>query len=212
MRKILLSGAAVCAALSMAAPALAADVITNGGFTTDTVSWTITGDISPGNCSWTSTGGIPGATGNAAQASAGGPADCYLYQQVALAAGTTNLLTVDFGTATIPGDAAHLSTIEIRSSTGVLLQTLYTRDGSQGSEPMAPRGPYNLDAYAGQTIRVAFRTVHTGGPIAQQIDNVVLDSTPLATIPTLSEWAMIILATMIAGMGAVLVGRRRRLA
>lgn len=212
MKNLLFACAAICATIAMPVAARAADVITNGGFTTNTAGWTITGALAPGNCTWTSTPGIPGATGNAAQASAGGPADCYLYQQVTLAPATTNNLTVSFGTSFIPGGANHISTIEIRSSTGTLLQTLYTRDGTQGPEAMSARGPYNLNAYAGQTIRVAFRTVHNAGAVGQQIDNVVLDSVNAATIPTMSEWAMIGLATAIAGMGALLLGRRRRFA
>ena len=103
--------------------------------------------------------------------------------------------------------------IEIRDTANVVLQTRYLRAGPQGVDPAATRGPYNLNAYAGQTIRVFIRTSHATGTATIGVDDVVLDSTaagPLP-VPTLSEWAMILLGLTLAG-GAALTIQRRRLA
>lgn len=200
-------GAAVLIAVPQAAGA--ADIITNGSFNSDLTGWTLDGG---GNCSYVwSNAAVAGVTGGHAQSSASGPATCGLYQTVTLPAGSSNL-TVSLGTSSSGNDAPDRSSLQIRSTANAVLATLYSRTGDQAVDNVQTRGPYDLSAYAGQTVRVYFETVHNSGPYVQRIDNVVLDAgAGPAAVPTMSEWAMILLGAILAG-GAALWIQRRRLA
>ena len=201
-----------CALGLFAAPveAAAADLITNGSFNANINGWTVVDIDSSGNCNWDWYGGpLAGTTGGHAGVLSGAQR-CGFYQDVTIPAGTVNTLTVSMGSIDNAANAADQGALQIRNTSNVVLQTLYGH-GSQGtSDPVAARGPYNLNAYVGQTVRVFFLTTHVNDAYQMRVDSVVLDSAPPASpVPTLSEWAMILLATLLAGGAAVLVQRRQ---
>lgn len=198
-------GAAVLVAVPQTASA--ADIITNGSFNTDLSGWTAEGGS---RCSYTwSNTAQAGVTGGYAQSGASGPSTCGLYQTVTLPAGSSTL-TVSLGTGTSGNGTSDRSSLQIRSSANAVLATLYSRTGDQAVDNVQTRGPYDLSAYAGQTVRVYFETVHDSGPYIQRIDNVVLDAGAApAAIPTMSEWAMILLGVILVGGAALWIQRRR---
>ena len=216
MSKLIRNAAGLICALGLSilpSQALAADVISNGAFNTDLTGWTTVGIVNGGSCSFVQLSAAqPGLTGGYAAATAGGSSQCGFYQQVTLPAATTNRLTVTLGSVGNAPNSTDIGTLEIRDTSNVVLQTLYSHSGNLGAtDPILSRGPYNLDAYAGQTIRVFFFAGHTGGVYQQRIDNVVLDSVaagPLP-VPTLSEWAMIVFGALLAGGAAFCLQRRR---
>lgn len=205
----------VCALGLSLAPlrATAANLIVNGTFDAGVSSWTpirFLGDA----CSygWSSLVKTGMTDGHAYAYNMGSyPQRCGFYQEVTIPANTINRLTVSLGSDFNGAGSANIGRLEIRDTSNEVLQTLYSHDGSQGgSDPVSVRGPYNLDAYAGQTIRVFFFTRHGPGGYAHRIDNVVLDSQPVPPIPTMSEWAMILLGTILVGGSALYLQRRRR--
>ncbi|MBB5744454.1 IPTL-CTERM sorting domain-containing protein [Brevundimonas variabilis] len=197
-------GAAALIAFPQAANA--ADIITNGSFNTDLTGWTLDAGA---NCTYSwSSDVVPGVTGGHARSSAFGPSTCGLYQTVTLPAGP-GALTLSLGTSSSGGGPLDRSSLQIRSTANAVLTTLYTRTGDQPVDSVQTRGPYDLSAYAGQTVRVYFETVHDSGPYIQRIDNVVLDAGAPAPIPTLSEWAMILFGTILAGGAALYIQRRQ---
>ncbi|MFC5344129.1 IPTL-CTERM sorting domain-containing protein [Brevundimonas staleyi] len=194
------------------ARAAASDLIVNGSFDTDIAGWTAVNTIDCGYA-WLDTP-EPGLTGGYVAAASGLISDtCGFYQDVTLPAGTTNTLTVTLGTTSNFTSAQDVGRLQIRDTSNVVLETLYTHNGSiSRPDPIVSRGPYNLDAYAGQTIRIYFEAAHIIDLYNQRIDNVVLNSSPApAPVPTLSEWAMILMGLTLAG-GAVVMIQRRRMA
>lgn len=211
-----IKGLAVAAGLAMAvagAPgaAMAADVIVNGGFDTDLSGWTFVGLVSGTDCSFSrTTAALAGMTGGYVLADAIGGSQCGFYQDVTLAPGTTNTLTVDMGSTGSGTAPSDIHALEIRDTSNALLQSLYTRVGTDPAESITSRGPFNLDAYAGQTIRIFFYVRHQSAPYNSVFDNVVLDSAPGASpVPTLGEWAMTALGLILACAGGAIVTRRR---
>ena len=132
-----------------------AQLITNSGFETGTTPWILSGAVR-------STGAYPhsgtaysilGGVDNAAHSE---------YQQITIPTGTApNLMfwlniTSTETTTTIQYDKVF---IEVRNTSGTLLTTLATFSNlNKGTAGVyIQRGPYNLAAYAGQTVRVQFR-------------------------------------------------------
>lgn len=191
------------------ARAAAADLIKNGSLDTNMANWTWE-LVSGSGCDYYWYAGQIEMAGDSPV-----PSKCGVYQDVALPAGTTNSLTVRTGTVDGTAGAAGFGQLEIRNpATNAVLQILYTHDGAiVAHDPVATRGPFDLSAYAGQTVRVYFWGSQGGGGnlYTQRIDDVVLLSTPVAAVPTLTEWAMILFGLSLAG-GAALAIQRRRLA
>ena len=132
-----------------------AQLITNGGFETGVAPWIQSGAVR-------STGSFPhsgvaysilGGVNNAAHTE---------YQQITIPTGTSpnltfwmNITTAET-TTTTQYDRVF---IEVRNTSGTLLSTLATFSNlnSQTAGAYTLRGPYNLAAFAGQTVRIQFR-------------------------------------------------------
>jgi subtilisin family serine protease len=85
-----------------------------------------------------------------------------LFQQVTIPAGRTPQLTFQLNVTSEegPGVAYDFLNVEVRNTSGSLLATLATFSNlHEVATPgaYAPRGPYSLAAFAGQTVRVQFR-------------------------------------------------------
>jgi Zn-dependent metalloprotease len=84
-----------------------------------------------------------------------------LYQQVTIPSGGANLnFWLNISTSEAAGAAVFDRLfIEVRSTTGTLLGTLttFSNQNSQTAGAYTLRGPFNLNAWAGQTVRIQFR-------------------------------------------------------
>lgn len=132
-----------------------AQLITNQGFETGTTPWTISGQVTR------STGVYPHSGTaymiiNGVNSSSG-----TLYQTVTIPSGCSPSLNfwLNITTSEAPGTIYDRLYIEVRSTSGTLLGTLTTfantNSGTAGVYVL--RGPYNLGAWAGQTVRIQFR-------------------------------------------------------
>lgn len=208
-RAILAAATLAIAAVAAPATASAADLIVNGSFSSDLSGWTKVGPLA---CTYDfSTTPAPGMTGGYASSNAGSGSTCELYQTVSIPAGTTNSLTLKIGVTGSGPAIGDMGSLEIRDAAGALLQTLYSHNGTQGLTAAAPIGPFDLSAYAGQTIRIQFSSTHSSAPYVHVIDDVILNSTVAApaAVPTMSEWAMILLGVLLVGGAALTIQRRR---
>ena len=99
------------------------------------------------------------------------------------------------------------------TNTGVL-RPIFSTDGvTTGSVAQADTPPVDLTALAGQTVRVRFMTSRSNGVMAQiLVDNARLMHAPVAgtSVPTLSEWGLMILSGLMA-LGVLAVMRRRQI-
>lgn len=222
--KLRIAAAALLAASLAAGPAFAANIISNGSFESGMTGWTPAG----GACVWLdrTVGQSSGGSGNFTapaptqgssllMSDATAPGVCTFHQDVALPAG--NIVTVsadaganfqDFG----GGGAGCDVTFAVTTTGGAPIATVYNAP-SGAVQALAPRGPVNITASAGTTVRIiATTTSCAGGPAGIVLDNVVVDAAPAATIPTMGEWAMIGLGALLAGLGGLFATRRRYLA
>lgn len=131
------------------------ELITNPGFETGTTPWVISGQVTR------STGAYPhGGTGymiiNGVNSSSG-----TLYQTVTIPSGGANLnFWLNITTSEAAGAAIYDRLfIEVRNTSGTLLATLttFSNQNSGTAGVYVLRGPYNLNAFAGQTVRIQFR-------------------------------------------------------
>ncbi len=101
-----------------------------------------------------------------------------LYQTIAIPSGTAPNLTfwLNITTSRAPGAAVFDRLfIEVRSTSGTLLATLATFGNQNGTVAgvYVLRGPYNLSAFAGQTVRIQFRaTEDVSLPTSFRVDDV----------------------------------------
>lgn len=213
----------VLAGLFLAAGSAAAqtELVTNGSFESnldsfnDVPGWT--GD--PGPCGYTARiGGAdfrPAATAGAQVlelATGSSTITCTVYQDIAIPAGATGDLTYAIG---VNATAASASTLkfEIVPTVGPLV-TVYSWMGTSPAETLAARTPVSIAPYAGQTIRLRVTHDHVSQYFNSFLDDVsvrVTVAAPPAPVPTLGEWAMILLGFVLAA-GAALYLQRRRLA
>lgn len=77
--------------------------------------------------------------------------------------------------------------------------------GDAGSSDVSTT--YSVNVPNGQTLVVVVHEVNPGGGVGQTYTLTV--STPPAPVPTLSEWAMILMGLTLAGGAVVLIQRRR---
>jgi hypothetical protein len=207
-----------------AGSAAAQNLVTNGSFEAGFASWTL--GVDP-NCTFeTLAAGVPTAGFGAfvtpapaqgalvAMTDANNVAVCEVFQDVALPAGASYTLTLaagyNFADATGLGTVGCSVSVDVTTTGGVPIANVYTMGGAV-DDPMAARAPVNLSAQAGTTVRIiATATSCVGGPVGMELDNVVLLAGPAGAvaIPTLGEWALILLALTMAGLAAT--GLRRK--
>ncbi len=147
------------------------NIIVNPGFETGTTPWVISGQVTRstgsfphGGVAYMILGGVNSTTGT-------------LYQQVAVPAGGGNLnFWLNITTSEAAGAAVFDRLfIEVRSTSGTLLATLatFSNQNSGTAGVYVLRGPYNLAAFAGQTVRIQFRgTNDVTLPTSFRVDDV----------------------------------------
>jgi Zn-dependent metalloprotease len=148
------------------------ELLTNNGFETGTPPWVISGQTVR------STGTFPhGGTAYMILGTVNSTTDT-LYQQVTIPSGTAPNLNFWLNITT--NEAAGASVfdrlfIEVRSTTGTLLATLatFSNQNSGTAGVYVLRGPYNLSSFAGQTVRIQFRsTTDVTLPTSFRVDDV----------------------------------------
>ncbi|HYO99383.1 MAG TPA: hypothetical protein VER76_04290, partial [Pyrinomonadaceae bacterium] len=147
------------------------ELITNGGFETGTTPWVISGQTVR------STGAYPHGGVAYMILGAVNSSTSTLYQQVTIPGGGANL---NFWLNITTGEAAGAAVydrlfIEVRNTSGTLLGTLGTlsnqNSGTAGVYVL--RGPYNLNTWAGQTVRIQFRSTQDSSlPTSFRVDDV----------------------------------------
>jgi hypothetical protein len=146
-------------------------LIVNPGFETGTTPWVVSGQVTRSTGSFPH-GGVAYMIINGVDSTSG-----TLYQQVSVPSGGASL---NFWLNITTSEAAGASIfdrlfIEVRSTTGTLLGTLATfsnqNSGTAGAYVL--RGPYSLNTWAGQTVRIQFRgTNDVTLPTSFRIDDV----------------------------------------
>jgi Zn-dependent metalloprotease len=147
-------------------------LITNGDFESGTTPWVISGQVTRstgayphGGVAYMIVGGVNSTTGT-------------LYEQITIPAGASPNLTFWLNITT--GEAAGASVfdrlfIEVRNTSGTLLGTLatFSNQNSGTAGVYVQRGAYNLGAYAGQTVRIQFRSTQDSTlPTSFRLDDV----------------------------------------
>jgi hypothetical protein len=147
-------------------------LITNGGFETGTPPWIISGQVVR------STGSFPHSGVAYMILGAVNSTTGTLYQTVTIPSATSPNLNFWLNVTSSEATGAPVFDrlfIEIRSTSGTLLATLATfsnqNKGTAGVYVL--RGPYNLSAFAGQTVRIQFRaTEDVTLPTSFRVDDV----------------------------------------
>lgn len=147
------------------------ELLVNPGFETGTTPWVISGQTVR------STGVYPhGGIAYMILGTVNSTTDT-LYQQVTIPAGGANL---NFWLNITTSEAVGASVfdrlfIEVRNTSGTLLATLatFSNQNSGTAGVYVLRGPYNLGAFAGQTVRIQFRsTTDITLPTSFRVDDV----------------------------------------
>ncbi|HEV2801443.1 MAG TPA: M36 family metallopeptidase [Pyrinomonadaceae bacterium] len=147
-------------------------LITDGGFESNSTAWLISGQVSR------STGAYPHS--GVAYMILGGvnSTSGTLYQTVTIPSGSSPNLNFWLNVSTQEAAGAIVYDrlfIEVRNTSGTLLATLATFSNQQGGSAgvYVLRGNYNLGAYAGQTVRIQFRTTQDSSlPTTFRVDDV----------------------------------------
>jgi Zn-dependent metalloprotease len=147
--------------------------IANAGFETATAPWVVSGQVTRSTGTFPHSGvaymiinGVNSSTGT-------------LYQTVTVPSGCSNLsFWLNISTSEAAGDPVFDRLfIEVRSTTGTLLSTVttFSNQNSGTAGVYVLRGPFNLSAFAGQTVRIQFRgTNDITLPTSFRIDDVSL--------------------------------------
>jgi Zn-dependent metalloprotease len=132
------------------------ELLVNPGFETGTTPWVISGQTVR------STGAFPHSGTAYMILGAVNSSTSTLYQTVTIPSGGANL---NFWLNVTTGEAAGAAVfdrlfIEVRNTSGTLLATLatFSNQDSGTAGVYVLRGPYNLGAFAGQTVRIQFRS------------------------------------------------------
>jgi hypothetical protein len=148
-----------------------ANLIVNPGFETGTTPWVITGQTVR------STGTFPHSGVAYMIVGPVNSSTSTLYQTVTIPSGGANLnFWLNITTSEAAGAAIFDRLfIEVRSTSGTLLATLttFSNQNSGTAGVYVLRGPYNLGAFAGQTVRIQFRaTEDVSLPTSFRVDDV----------------------------------------
>lgn len=208
-----------------------ANLVTNGSFETGLTGWTASGacvwqSLTAGSSTTPGSFSAPAATdgthvlmSDTTQSDTG---PCTLYQDVAIPAGGNSSLTLAAGYnvwnyGEFGADASCSVAVEVTTPAGAPIATVFSASAGN-TAALAPRPALNLSAQNGSTVRIIVKANSCNGAsfgsssvVGAVLDNVVLDHTgpaALTAVPTLSEWGLILLAFMIAGV-AVPATRRR---
>jgi extracellular elastinolytic metalloproteinase len=132
------------------------NVIVNPGFETGTTPWVISGSTVR------STGAFPHSGTAYMILGVNNSSTSTLYQTVTVPSGGNLNFWLNITTSEAPGTIFDRLFIEVRSTSGTLLATLATfsntNSGTAGVYVL--RGPYSLNAFAGQTVRIQFRATN----------------------------------------------------
>ncbi len=148
------------------------NLIVNPGFESGTTPWIVSGQVTRSTGAYPHSG-IAYMIINGVNSSSG-----TLYQTVTVPSGGGNLdFWLNITTSEAPGTIYDQLFIEIRSTSGTLLATLATfsnvNSGTAGVYVL--RGPYSLNAFAGQTVRIQFRgTNDITLPTSFRVDDVTV--------------------------------------
>ncbi|HEX5707704.1 MAG TPA: M36 family metallopeptidase [Pyrinomonadaceae bacterium] len=131
------------------------NIIVNPGFESGTTPWVVSGQITRSTGTFPH-GGVAYMIINGVNSTSG-----TLYQTVTIPSGGASL---NFWLNITTSEAAGASVfdrlfIEVRSTSGTLLATLatFSNQNSGTAGVYVLRGPYNLNSFAGQTVRIQFR-------------------------------------------------------
>jgi Zn-dependent metalloprotease len=147
------------------------ELIVNPSFETGTSPWVVSGQVTYSTGSFPHSG-VAYMILNAVNSSSG-----QFYQTVTIPSGGANLnFWLNITTGEAAGDPVFDRLfIEVRNTSGTLLGTLatFSNQNSGTAGVYVLRGPYNLSAWAGQTVRVQFRgTNDITLPTSFRIDDV----------------------------------------
>jgi hypothetical protein len=134
------------------------NLLVNPGFESGTTPWIVSGQVTRSTGSFPHSGlaymiltGVNSTSGT-------------LYQTVTIPAGGANLnFWLNITTSEAPGASIFdRCFIEVRNTSGTLLATLatFSNQNSGTAGVYILRGPYNLNAFAGQTVRIQFRATN----------------------------------------------------
>ncbi|HVG31001.1 MAG TPA: M36 family metallopeptidase [Pyrinomonadaceae bacterium] len=148
------------------------ELITNGGFESGTPPWTATGQVT------LSAGAFPHTGTQYMILGAANSGTGTLFQQVTIPAGTSPNLTFWLNITTSEAAGASVFDrlfVEVRNTSGTLLATLatFSNQNSGTSGVYVQRGAFNLGGFAGQTVRIQFRsTTDVTLPTSFRVDDV----------------------------------------
>jgi hypothetical protein len=204
--------------------AFAQNLLLNPSFETGLTNWTDTG----GACTYealsppSTTAGAgafttPTPPNGAAllMTDAGAPGTCQIFQDVVATTGALTLSAAagynyrNFGSAAAPGCSASIQAV---TATGEVLVTLYSPAGGTASiEPIANRGPVTFGVRNGSTVRIVISSTSCAdGPAGIAADNFSLVAAAQGpNVPTLGEWALILLALLMAAAAATTLRPKR---
>ncbi|HEY0172525.1 MAG TPA: M36 family metallopeptidase [Pyrinomonadaceae bacterium] len=148
-----------------------AELLVNPGFESGTTPWVISGQVTRSTGTYPH-GGLAYMIVSGVNSTSG-----TLYQTVAVPAGGGNLnFWLNISTGEAAGAAVYDRLfVEVRGTSGTLLATLatFTNQNSQTAGVYLLRGPYNLNSFAGQTVRIQFRgTNDVTLPTSFRVDDV----------------------------------------
>lgn len=132
------------------------NVIVNPGFESGTTPWVISGSTVR------STGTFPHSGVAYMILGVNNSSTSTLYQTVTVPSGGNLNFWLNITTGEAPGTIFDRLFIEVRSTSGTLLATLATFSNTDSGTAgvYVLRGPYSLNAFAGQTVRIQFRATN----------------------------------------------------
>jgi hypothetical protein len=205
--------------------------LVNGNFESGLSGWTVVDEVGSSG-SWYSQSGTGSPTNSfsvsaplsgtfAAMTDQSGPGSHILYQDISLAAASTNTLTFSYyvnntgvfsqpnslSYSTAPNQQFRVDVLDPTSSNlfgastaGVIANIFQASVNTTGYQTLN----FDLTPFAGSTIRLAFREVDNQGYFNTGIDNVIINSTASTAVPE----PLTIVGTLIGGTAAFRMKRK----